>query len=136
MDAPREFILPPTSRRTAALIFGHAPGFWRLLLTSPPGPREQFRNRNAERVGELCDVPQGHVPEAALDLADVSPVQIGLFSQAFLRPALGAAKLTDSLGERADGLIGDFLMLGPQPSSLKGCTLKVHSLKVTTAVGR
>jgi hypothetical protein len=107
-----------------------------LLDASLLRPREQFSDRNPERVRKLRNVPEGHIPEASLDSAHIGAVQIRLFRQAFLRPAPGSAQFPDSLSEGADGLICDLLMLGPQSSWLKRCTLKVHSLKVTIQLCR
>ena len=85
---------------------------------------------------ELRDIPQGHVSEAELDAAYIGAAHLRVSGQALLRPSPFRAELADSFGEGADGLIGDPLTLGAQPSPLKGCTLKVHSLKVTPAKRR
>jgi len=80
-------------------------------------------------MGQFGDIVKRYVPQRPLDSADVGAVQIRLLGQAFLRPTPHCAQLADSSGELANGVIGNLLVLGPQPSSLKGCTLKVHSLK-------
>ena len=103
-----------------------------LSLPSLPGSREQFRDRNAERVCQLRDVVHGDVSEGALNSTHVSAVQIRLLGQAFLRPTPGRAEVADSFGELANSLIRDLLVLWAQVSSLKGRTLKIYSLKVTT----
>jgi hypothetical protein len=59
---------------------------------------------------------QGHISQAALDTSDISSVQVGLFGQALLRPAPACAEVADAIGERVDGQICEFLVLGAQSS--------------------
>jgi hypothetical protein len=75
--------------------------------------REQVTRRNRKRLCQFDDVLQGHVPFAALDPADVIPMQTGALCQ-FL---LGIAPLVADLPQprtksRLNGVWGHISMLG------------------------
>ncbi len=72
--SPRRVLAANTAARVSVVGERSCPPPLNLLCARFPGPREQFRNRNAERVGEFGDVPEGHVPEAALDSAHIGAV--------------------------------------------------------------
>lgn len=57
---------------------------------------------HAQAPGELDDDVKGGVPHAALDAADVGPVQVNVVREGFLGgPALLFPQLLDPLAERA-----------------------------------
>ena len=72
---------------------------------------------------KLGDVEEGHVAERALDTADVGSVQIRFLRQALLRPTSLGAQFANAICEALDGLVCNDLMVGPQASSSKRCTL-------------
>lgn len=74
-------------------------------------------------MGKLGDVEERYVAERALDTADVGSMQIRFFRQALLRPASFGAKVPDAFCEALDGLVCNDLMVGPQASWSKRCTL-------------
>lgn len=65
---------------------------------------EQFRWRHVQRLGDLHDVDDRRIPLAALDHADVVPIETGsrrkfILRQAALRPQL-AERLSESGEDR------------------------------------
>ena len=59
----------------------------------------ELRSGHAERFGQPSDILDAGVPRAALNVADVGAVEIGLLGQNFLRELPGFTSFSDVLTE-------------------------------------
>ena len=74
--------------------------------------RKQLSRLDGKRLCQLDDVLQGDIPLAALDAADLVPMQSGALGQFFLRIATLVAELPQPCAEsRLNGAWGHISML-------------------------
>ena len=66
---------------------------------------KQRRDWNAKRVSEPGDVPNTRIAEFPLDASEVGAMELGLFGQTLLRPALLMAEIPDSKCQCPDNFV-------------------------------